>query len=64
MANDAEAVGPLLAVSLTKAGQLIGVSRWCVRSAIADGRLPAVRLGRRIVVSIEALKRFVNEGAA
>jgi len=64
MKNDVEGIGRL-AVNLNQAGQLLGVSRWAVRVAIADGRIPAVRIGRRVVISVEALKRFLerNEGA-
>jgi len=64
MQKNVEGVQPL-AVNLNQAGQLIGVSRWAIRAAIAQGRIPAIRVGRRVVVSVEALKRFLerNEGA-
>ena len=59
-ANPAEPVRPL-AVSVEEAGRLLGVSRDLVYDMVARHELPAVRLGRRIVIPVRALEEVVGE---
>ena len=48
--------------SVTEAAGLLGISPWTVRAYIRDGKLQAVRLGRRVLVEEAELERFVEEG--
>ncbi len=50
-----------LTVNAVEAAQMLGVSARTVFQLTKAGKLPHKRLGGRIVYSIEALKRFVNE---
>lgn len=43
------------AVSVTKAAQLLGISRTTAYEAVRDGSLPAIRVRRRIVVPMSWL---------
>jgi excisionase family DNA binding protein len=45
--------------SVKEAAGLLGISPWTVRSYIRDGKLPSVRLGRRVLVTEDALEHFV-----
>lgn len=47
--------------SVEEAAGLLGISKWTVRAYIRDGRLKAVRLGRRVLLSEEELERLVAE---
>lgn len=48
-------------LSIKQACQLLNVSRWTLSRAIKDGRLYAVRFGRRIVIRREDIDRLFNE---
>jgi excisionase family DNA binding protein len=48
--------------SVEEAAGLLGISPWTVRSYMRDGKLRAVRLGRRVLVEETELERFVAEG--
>ena len=43
------------AVSVTKAAQILGISRTTAYEAVRDGSLPAIRIRRRIVVPMSWL---------
>ena len=45
-----------LAVSVDEAGRLLGVSRDLIYDMVARGEISYVRLGRRIVIPVQALK--------
>lgn len=45
-----------LALSVEEAARLLGISRTLAYESVARGELPAVRLGRRIVVPRRALE--------
>jgi excisionase family DNA binding protein len=49
-----------LAVSVDEASRLLGISKWLGYELAAQGKLPAVRLGRRLVVPIAALERMLD----
>lgn len=48
-----------LALTVEEAGQLLGISRTLAYGLVARGELPAVRLGRRIVVPRKALEELL-----
>jgi excisionase family DNA binding protein len=48
-------------IGLNEAGRLLGLSYWTLREMTRDGRLPFVRIGRRLMVSESQLRRFVQE---
>ena len=50
-----------LTVNTAEAAEMLGVSARTVFQMTKAGKLPHKRLGTRVVYSIEALKRFVNE---
>lgn len=56
-----------LAVSVNEAARLLGVSRDLVYDLVARGELPAIRLGRRLVVARRSLQNLLAgqpDGAA
>jgi len=50
------ALAPLLTVA--QAAAELGMTEWAVRTAIWDGVLPAVRIGRAVRVKLEDLKAW------
>jgi len=48
-----------LAVSVPDAAKLLGVSKATIHDQIAEGRLPLVKIGRRGVVPVAALRRLL-----
>jgi excisionase family DNA binding protein len=50
----------VLTVGVREAAQILGVSPWSIRRWIRLGKLPAVKLGRRTVVELAALRQFVQ----
>ena len=51
-----------LAYGLKEAASLIGVSHWTLRKMAKDGRLPVVRIGRRVLVEHESLRQIIEAG--
>lgn len=49
-----------LTLSVSEAAELLGVSRDLVYELVAQGNLPALRLGRRIALPRRALEELVN----
>jgi len=49
-----------LTLGVRDAAALLGVSHWSIRRWIRIGRLPALKLGRRTVVELSALKLMVE----
>lgn len=49
-----------LAVDLQQAANLVGVSVFTLRRRIKDGRLRAIRIGTRLLVPTEELRRLVS----
>lgn len=47
--------------SIKEASGFLKISPWSVRGFIRDGKLTAVRLGRRVLIRQEELERFVAE---
>lgn len=50
-----------LLVGAREAAQLLGIGRDTAYALIREGRLPAVRIGRRILVPRAALQRWIDE---
>jgi len=51
-----------LALGLKEAAEAIGLSHWQLRKYIREGKLRAVRLGRRVLVEPGELQRLIDEG--
>jgi len=58
-------VGILLAdkltISVEEAGKALGISRNLAYEMARQGRLPTIRLGRRLLVPVVALERLLAE---
>jgi excisionase family DNA binding protein len=61
--DDAAAAAEAVAVGYEGAAARLGVSARTVRRKVAAGQLPAVRVGRRVVVPVAALEDMAK-GAA
>lgn len=53
-----------LAVSVPEAARLLGISRNTAYKAAQTGELPAVRIGRRLVVPVSRLMELLEKGDA
>jgi excisionase family DNA binding protein len=49
-----------LAVTVDEASGLLGISKWLGYEMVAQGKLPALRLGRRVVIPLSALERLLD----
>jgi len=54
---------PRLAWSVNEAARALGISRATVFARIADGTLPSIRLGRRRLVPVAALRAMIDVAA-
>ena len=52
-----------LAVDVREAARLTSLSVFTIRRYIHRGSLKATRIGRRVVVPLEALERLIREGS-
>jgi len=59
--NNADAKVERLCVSLAEAATMLGLSQRKVYALTQTGELPCKRVGRRVLYSVEILRRFVNE---
>jgi excisionase family DNA binding protein len=50
-----------LALSVEETAALLGISKWLAYELVAQGKLPALRLGRRLVVPRVALERMLEQ---
>jgi excisionase family DNA binding protein len=53
-----------LTVTVSEAAQLLGVSRMTAYSAVREGTIPSLRIGRRVLVPRAALERLVDRAEA
>lgn len=53
-------MGEKLALSVTEAAKMLGISRNTAYAAIKDGDLPVIRLGRRVLIPVAALEKKLN----
>jgi excisionase family DNA binding protein len=51
-----------LTIGLKEAAELTGLSHWTLRQYIREGRLRAVRIGRRVLIEPSELERLVEQG--
>jgi excisionase family DNA binding protein len=56
--------GDRLTVTVPEAGELLGISRGLAYELVQRGELPAVRLGRRIVVPVRAIEALLDQVVA
>ena len=50
-----------LLISVGEAASLLGVSRGLCYQLVQEGRLPSIRLGRRVLISRQALETWVRQ---
>ncbi|MGB9866581.1 MAG: helix-turn-helix domain-containing protein [Bacillota bacterium] len=50
-----------LALSVKEAAQRLGLSQKALYAHLAAGRLPCIRLGRRRLIPVAALERWLEE---
>ena len=50
-------------LTVAEAGKLLGISRNLAYELVAQGKLPTLRLGRRLVVPRVALQRLLEEAS-
>ena len=51
-----------LAVDVKKAAEMTSLSPHTIRLYIRKGILPVSRVGRRVIISVDALRKLVREG--
>jgi excisionase family DNA binding protein len=51
-----------LAVSVSEAGAVVGLSKHTIRAYVRSGRVRAVRFGRRVLIPVEEVQRIAREG--
>ena len=49
-----------LTIGLVEASEALGISHWTLRRYIREGKIRAVRIGRRVLVEPAELKKLVN----
>jgi excisionase family DNA binding protein len=52
-----------LTLSVTEAGQLLGIGRAAAYEAAKNGQIPTVKIGKRLLVPLAALERLLAVGA-
>jgi excisionase family DNA binding protein len=52
-----------LTVDVPEAGRMLGISRNAAYDAVKRKEIPSVKIGRRIVVPIAALRAMIGEAA-
>jgi excisionase family DNA binding protein len=52
---------PRLAWPIADAAKAIGISQSQLRIEVGQGRLPAIRLGRRLLIADHELRAFLND---
>ena len=50
-----------LTLTVEQAGKMLGISRATAYQLANQGKLPAIRLGRRLLISKAGLERMVNK---
>jgi excisionase family DNA binding protein len=51
-----------LSMGMKEAAAQLGISHWTLRHYVRIGKLPSVRIGRRVLVEPAELERLVTEG--
>jgi excisionase family DNA binding protein len=50
------------AVSIERAAELVGLSKFTIYKYASEGRLHSVRAGRRVLIPMETIERLLREG--
>lgn len=53
-----------LTLTVEETGKMLGISRATAYQLANQGKLPVIRLGRRLLISKAGLERMVNEAGA
>ena len=51
-----------LALGLRQAAEVVGLSHWTLRAYVRQGKIRAVKIGRRVLIEPSELQRLVEEG--
>ena len=51
-----------LTFGLREAAEMTGLSHWTLRQYIREGKLAAVRIGKRVLIEPAELERLVEQG--
>jgi excisionase family DNA binding protein len=51
-----------LTLSVDETATLLGISRQLAYTSVKEGRIPAIRIGRRLLVPRRALEKLLEEG--
>ena len=54
------ATTPLIGTSISKAAQMLGINKRTFLPLIKEGKVRTVRVGKRIIVSVQSLRDFVD----
>ncbi|MGQ0433399.1 MAG: helix-turn-helix domain-containing protein [Microthrixaceae bacterium] len=52
-----------MTITVERAGQLLGISRGLAYDLVRRGEIPAIRLGRRLVVPTNAIDELLHDRA-
>ncbi len=50
------------AVSIQRAAEFVGLSKWTLYKFVSEGRLQVVRAGRRVLIPMETVDSLLREG--
>lgn len=51
-------------LTITEAGEMLGIGRTAAYEAARTGDLPTIRIGKRLLVPVVALERLLNEAGS
>lgn len=51
-----------LALGLRQAAEAVGLSHWTLRAYVRQGKIRAVKIGRRVLIEPGELQRLVEQG--
>jgi excisionase family DNA binding protein len=51
-----------LCIGVKEAAAALGISHWSLRKYVRQGRLVAVRIGRRVLIQPAELERLIEQG--
>ena len=51
-----------LALGLRQAAEAVGLSHWTLRAYVRQGRLRALKIGRRVLIEPSELQRLIEQG--
>jgi excisionase family DNA binding protein len=49
-------------IGIKDAAAMLGLSHWTLRQYIREGRIRAVRIGRRVLIEPSELERLIEQG--